>query len=213
MSTFNAILKKHNLQAPLLYGISNRQAFPQLDADRYLELIFATSAHLLQWREKDLDARATRPLVRCGVRMGRRSGRLFLVNSLVELALDEGADGAHLTSHQDLKEADRLRRDRGPDFLLGQSVHSLQQAVRAQREGADYVFLSPIFTPLSKTTHSPPLGLSRLKVITQSLQIPVFALGGLSRRRFAGVIQAGAIGAAGITWLQREIQSLLQKGH
>ena len=212
MPTFTASLGKRNLQAPLLYGISKRTAFPALDADRYLELLFRTSAHLLQWREKDLGARATLQLVRRAVQLARQSGKLFLVNSLVELALDEGADGAHLTSQQGLKEADRLRRHRRPDFVLGQSVHSIQEAERAQSGGADYVLLGPIFAPLSKTGHSPPLGLSRLRAITQSLRIPVFALGGLSRRRFAEVIQARAIGAAGITWLQGEIQSLLQSG-
>ena len=183
-----------------------------MDLNEYLGLLFATSAHWLQWREKDLDLTAHRPLLRLAAHLAHRSGRIFLVNSLVEPALQQGAQGAHLTSQQDLREAQRLRRQyRRPEFILGKSVHSEQAAQRAQREGADYVLLGPVFSPLSKPGYSPPLGISRLKATAQSLHIPVFALGGLSRRRFAEVLRANAIGAAGITWMEREIQALLDR--
>ncbi len=210
MPIFNDILEKYNLQSPILYGISNRRDFPNLEPLSYLELLFQTPADIVQWREKDLPAELNRSFVQRGVRLASETGKLFLVNSLLEMALEEEADGAHLTSSQDVGEARRVRDRFGArQSLLGKSVHTLSEAVMAEAEGVDYLLMGPIFDPISKVSYGLPLGCSALQETVQTLSIPVIAIGGIDESKFGEVFKTGAGGAAGITWVQREVSRLL----
>ncbi len=205
MSIFSDIFQRHN--PPYLYGISNRVAFPGLSPEDYLDRIFSGPAHALQWREKDLSAAESRPLVKRGAELARRVGKVFLVNTHVELALQEGAGGSHLTSKQDLSHAVRLREQYGNrPFLLGKSAHSHDDVLRAAAEGAGYVLVSPVLNPLSKESHAPALGFPELERIARSVEIPVFALGGVVESDLDRIASCGAAGLAGITWLMRAIE-------
>lgn len=207
MLTFNDILRRRDFQPPILYGISNRLAFPQLDPLRYLELLFETPAHILQWREKDLSPESNRIFIQHGVRLAEEHGKLFFVNSLFEVAFEEGADGAHLTSRQDLKEALRVREHlRNKQAILGKSVHTLREATIAAKEGVDYLLLGPIFDPLSKAPQIAPLGISVLQEAVKKLNTPVLAVGGIQESNFEEIFKAGASGAAGISWVHCEVE-------
>jgi len=209
--TFKDTLERHNLQSPILYGISNRLVFPQLDPLKYLELLFQTRAHILQWREKDLPAEKNQVFIQHGVRLAKQTGKLFLVNSLFEMALDEGADGAHLTSSQDVEEARRTRERLGArQSLLGKSVHTLPEAEMIEAQDVDYLLLGPIFAPLSKESNRPPLGNSTLRKAVQRLSTPVIAVGGIDESNFDEIFKTGASGAAGISWVQREVEDLIR---
>ena len=112
-----------------------------------------------------------------------------------------------------MSKAVQRRRESGrKDFLVGKSVHSVAEAVRAESEGVDYVLLSPIFTPISKQSHLRVLGWSGLREAVQMLYIPVIALGGLDESTQPEVFSTNALGAAGISWLKREIEQLLRQG-
>lgn len=140
----------------------------------------------------------------------RSSGRACFVNTHVEAALEVGAQGAHLTSIQSLSEALELRRRwNRPEFVLGKSVHSASEAIRAEEEGADYVILGPVFDPLSKPAYREPLGLSTLREVAQMLYIPVLGLGGMGPSRIPEIGQTNAVGFAGIGWIAREIADQL----
>lgn len=209
MRTLASILENRRLTPPLLYGISNLGAFPALSPDRYLELLFQTPAHILQWREKDLSLEDTRRLVRRGVNLSNATGKIFLVNSFVEMALEEEADGVHLTSVQDLAAAMNLRDLHQPEtFLLGKSTHSAIEVEVAERQGADYVLLGPVRAPLSKQSPCTPLGYSDFRELSYAFQVPMFALGGIDDSFFGKIAETGAAGAAGITWLSREVEKL-----
>ncbi|MFQ5738062.1 MAG: thiamine phosphate synthase [Acidobacteriota bacterium] len=211
MSTFISILEKRRLAPPLLYGISDRKGSPSCsNVLEYLRILFRTRAHILQWREKDLTAEEQRGLVRAGADLARQTGKLFLVNTWVKIALKERADGAHLPSSQSLIEACKLRSAAGheDDFVLGKSVHSAREALEAEREGADYLLLGPVFDPISKESVVPPLGLSGLRETAQMLSLPVIALGGVEETTLARILSTSVVGAAGISWMQREVEQL-----
>ena len=209
MLTLASILEKRRLSPPLLYGISNLSAVTDLSPDRYLELLFQTPADILQWREKDLSPADSRRLVRRGVSLSKATGKIFLVNSFVEMALEEEADGAHLTSVQDIAAAMNLRDlHQAETFLLGKSTHSALEVEVAQRQGADYVLLGPVSAPLSKESLYTPLGYSGFRELSYAFQVPMFALGGIGDSLFAKIAETGAAGAAGITWLSREVEKL-----
>lgn len=205
MSIFSDIFQGHS--PPYLYGISNRGAFPGLAPEDYLDRVFGSPAHALQWREKDLSPAEARPLVKRGAELARRVGKVFLVNTHVELALQEGAGGSHLTSKQDLSRAIRFREQYGSRaFLLGKSAHSRDDVLRAAAEGADYVLVSPVRNPLSKEARAPALGFPELDRIAHSVEIPVFALGGVVASDLDRIASCGAAGLAGITWLMRAVE-------
>ncbi|MBI4445535.1 MAG: thiamine phosphate synthase [Acidobacteria bacterium] len=213
MPIFAAILEKLDLDPPLFYGISDRHYFPDLEPLSYLELLFQTPAQMLQWREEEINPELNRYAIEMGAELARHTGKLFLVNSLAQAALEAGCSGVHLKSNQQISPVLGMREKcgRDSDFLVGKSAHTVKEAVEAERDGADYVLLGPIFDPLSKQKQSEPLGLSALREAAQMLYIPVFALGGVEEHTLADLNRTNAMGFAGITWLRREVEKLLGK--
>ncbi|HXK58963.1 MAG TPA: thiamine phosphate synthase [Acidobacteriota bacterium] len=213
MPIFESISKKRNLSAPFRYAISSRLSFPSLDPVRYLDALFRTSAMIVQWREKDLPPEVAAPFVRHGIEVARRAGKLFIVNSYTSMALEERADGVHLTSLQSVAEAVRARNELArAEFLIGKSVHAVEEALQAEAEGADYLLLGPVFDPLSKAPQSPPLGLEKLRQAVERVGIPVIALGGIDKNNAAEVLQTGVAGIAGISWVIEEVEALIRNG-
>jgi thiamine-phosphate diphosphorylase len=208
------ILKKHSFPTPIRFAVSNRLVFSELDPLDYLKMLFRTSAHIVQWREKDLTLQENRVLVRQGVKLARQHGKLFFVNTLVEVAFEESADGVHLTSGQNVGAARSTRkRLHGNQTLIGKSVHTLEEAMTAEREGAEYLLLGPIFDPLSKVPHTSPLGTSTLQEVVETVKAPVFAIGGIDEPHFEDIFKTGACGVAGITWVHREVEKMLEVGN
>ena len=84
-------------------------------------------------------------------------------------------------------------------FLIGVSCHSLEEVMRAEEEGADYVLFGPVFAPLSKTSDLAPRGVEELGRVSRAVRIPVLALGGITAETAAACVNAGAAGVAGIS--------------
>lgn len=192
------------------YGISACSLFPAVDPPSYLEALFRTTADVIQWREKGLPGELLRPLVRLGSELAERTGKVFVVNSATWTALLESADGVHLPSTRSVADAVRARCQSGrSQFLIGKSVHDVDEAVQAAAEGADYLLLGPVFDPLSKRPERPPIGLEPLRAAAQKAKVPIFALGGIDKTNAHLVLQTGVAGVAGISWLKGEVDALV----
>ncbi len=148
----------------------------------------------------------------------RKSGTLFMVNDRLDVAVACGADGVHLG--QDDMRAGTARQLAPPGFIIGVSVGTVGEAVEAEREGADYIALSPTFSTASKDDAGPGHGLERLREIRRAVSIPVVAIGGIDRQNVRDVIAAGADGIAvisavvaspDITAAARELRDLVRK--
>ncbi|MCX6592447.1 MAG: thiamine phosphate synthase [Acidobacteria bacterium] len=124
-------------------------------------------------------------------------GRTVLINSRVDVAVAAGAAGVHLPSGS-ISPA-RWRSIAPAGFIIGVSCHTREDLERAQAEGADYAYLSPIFAPLSKSDDRPPLGLPGFQQLIAGLTMPVLALGGITWAHQAACEAAGAAGIAGIS--------------
>jgi thiamine-phosphate pyrophosphorylase len=154
-------------------------------------------ADIIQLRDKRLSCSE---LVRTGrqiAAMTRKAGGVFIVNDRLDVAMACGADGVHLG--QDDMQVGTARQLAQPGFIIGVSVGSADEAREAEREGADYVALSPVFSTASKDNAGPGLGLRRLREIRLAVSIPVVAIGGISRQNIHDVIAAGADGIAVIS--------------
>jgi thiamine-phosphate pyrophosphorylase len=130
---------------------------------------------------------------------GKYKAKLF-INDRVDVAILSGADGVHLPS-SGLKAAE-LREFldlRGEELLVALSTHSLAEAKEALAEGADFITFGPVFFTQSKARYGEPVGVGRLAEVVESLDIPVFALGGVGRENLGEVIGTGAHGAAMIS--------------
>ncbi|HNX16753.1 MAG TPA: thiamine phosphate synthase [Methanoregula sp.] len=127
----------------------------------------------------------------------RKSGALFIVNDRLDVALACGADGVHLG--QDDMQVETARQLAPRSFIIGVSVGNAAEAADAERAGADYVAVSPVFSTTSKDNAGPGHGLSTLREIKKAVSVPVVAIGGISRTNVHDVIHAGADSAAVIS--------------
>jgi thiamine-phosphate pyrophosphorylase len=120
--------------------------------------------------------------------------RIFIVNDRVDIAMASGADGVHL-GQSDIP-VEVARRLMGPDALIGCSVTTVEEAVKAVEDGADYIGVGSIFTTSTKPDAAQGLGLSPIYEIKQAVNVPVVAIGGINRGNIQDVIRAGADSAA-----------------
>jgi thiamine-phosphate diphosphorylase len=152
--------------------------------------------HLVQVRERHIEARPLHALVcRCVAAVAGTHTRI-LVNDRVDIALAAGAHGVHLPSHG--VPAARVRGMCPPGFLIGRSVHALDEATAAAGDGAvDFLVFGTVFPSASKPALA-PAGLEALRAIAAAVPLPVLAIGGITEERIRSVAAAGAAGFAAI---------------
>jgi len=169
-----------------------------------LQLVRAAVAariDLIQIREKGLNANVLYQLAASAADLTRGSVTRLLINDRSDLALAAGADGVHLTTSS--LPADVVRKTFGDRFLIGASTHSLEEAMLARRDGADFVVFGPVFETASKREYGEALGLATLAQVSSELSpFPVLALGGVTNANVANCIRAGARGIAGISMFE-----------
>lgn len=154
-------------------------------------------ADVIQLRDK---ARTSRDMLSIALQIReitRKAGITFIVNDRLDLARAAGADGVHL-GQEDLP-VPFARKVAGKGFIIGTSVRSVEEALIAETEGADYVALSPIFDTSTKSDAGPGKGLEILEGIKSAVSIPVIAIGGIGKGNVRQVIDAGADGVAVIS--------------
>ncbi|MGB4781935.1 thiamine phosphate synthase [Candidatus Methylomirabilis sp.] len=172
-----------------------------LTKGRSLEVIvdaaLAGGAKAIQLREKNLSTRDLYGLVERLLPLVHGRGACLLINDRVDLALALPIDGVHL-SRTSLPPAE-TRALLGPARLIGVSCHSPEEAIEAEREGADFIVLGPLFPTPSKVAYGPPIGLARLKDVRRRVRLPILGIGGITSSNTASVMAAGADGAAVIS--------------
>lgn len=147
----------------------------------------------IQIREKDLDSNQLLILAGRIRTINKQYKCKLIVNDRLDIALLAKAEGIHIPVNGIRLEY--LKRF-APKLTAGKSIHSLNEAVKAEKDGFDYLLYGPIFRTPAKIKYGKPQGLDNLKKICSSVTIPIFAVGGINPSRAKKCIEAGAYGVA-----------------
>jgi len=161
-----------------------------------LEEALQSGVRAIQLREKNMHPKDLLALALEVNSMTQRYNAKLLVNDRADIAIMAGADGVHLTEAS-VKVSDV--KNKFPNLIVGVSTHSIEEARLADRQSADFITFSPIYETPSKSNYGPPQGLAPLRQVTQSVHLPVLALGGITLNRVPECLEHGAFGVAVIS--------------
>jgi thiamine-phosphate pyrophosphorylase len=183
-----------------LYAICDNTFSPQYPHGELARLLLKGGASILQLRmkgEKDLNRvkeAAEEILIE-----KKNSSFTFIINDYVEVAETLPVDGVHV-GKDDLP-VPEVRKRVGPKKIIGYSSHSLEEAKKAEQDGADYIAFGAIFPTKTKGSGHPVQGVEKLKALVREIQIPVVAIGGITKENIDAVLKTGVDAIAMITAL------------
>jgi len=161
----------------------------------------AAGAPTIQLRLKGASARELLEVTHTLMPIVRSAGALLIVNDRLDVALAAGADGVHLGPDDppvsDARAVAGARTAADP-FIVGYSVDTVDEAARAEAEGADYLGVGAVYETAHKSDAGEVIGLEGLRQVVQAVSIPVVAIGGITPERAGAVAETGACGCAAI---------------
>ena len=175
----------------ILYGIIDLGYVDEEQAVGIAGSLLEGGVGILQLRAKERDPGELLSLALLLKKRCEEYGVPFIVNDHVELARESGADGLHLG--QDDGDLNSAREQLAKGVIVGRSTHSVEQALAALEEGADYIGFGPLF-PTPTKAGRPAIGLENVSTVqeTVGVQIPVFCIGGIKPANLDQVLSAGA---------------------
>ena len=184
---------KFDKKALRLYAVTDRSWLGEKTLAQQVEAALRGGVTMVQLREKHLDRAGSRAEALEIQALCRQYGVPFLINDDVDLALELQADGVHVG--QEDMEAGQARARLGPDKIIGVSAHSVDEALRAQAAGADYLGAGAVFHTGTKGDAG-ALSYETLKAICSAVQIPVVAIGGIDLQNMGQLAGSGIQGVA-----------------
>ncbi|MBI5561474.1 MAG: thiamine phosphate synthase [Deltaproteobacteria bacterium] len=180
-----------------VYLVTDRRLAPGAGLLRPVEEALKSGVRAVQLREKDLDGRSLVTLARDMRSLSADYGARLFINDRVDVAMSVGADGVHLG--QKSMPARDARGAAGEGLLIGVSAHGLKEALLAREDGADFITLGPVFHTPAKAGYAEPVGPAKLHTVCASVDIPVYAIGGIKDIHVGRMMEAGAAGVAVIS--------------
>ncbi len=187
-----------------LYLITDRKIFGDTCnsslVTRYLlravEDALKAGVKAVQLREKDLPVRDLLDMAYKMRELTARYNALLFINDRVDVAIAVEADGVHLGQDSIPAYAAKKVSDK---LVVGVSTHSMEEAVNAERDGADFITFGPVYLTPSKLRYGEPVGIEALREACVRTSIPVFAIGGIKPEKSREVLDCGAYGIAVIS--------------
>ena len=180
----------------LLYAVTDRSWIEKHTLYEQVEEALQGGATFVQLREKELDDTAFLAEAIEIRELCRKYKVPFVINDNVEIACKMSADGVHVGQHD--MEAGNVRALLGDGKILGVSVQTVEQAVLAEKRGADYLGVGAVFHTGSKAD-AEDVSYETLKAICEAVRIPVVAIGGIGRHNVLALRGSGICGVAVIS--------------
>ena len=202
----NAAMRKELAEKLLLYAVTDRHWLGERTLYEVVRESLDGGVTFLQLREKNLDEDSFyEEAVRLQA-MAREYGVPFVVNDNAEIAVKMNADGVHVG--QSDMEAGNVRALIGPDKILGVSAQTVEQAVLAEKRGADYLGVGAVF-PTGSKDDAEDVPFETLKAICEAVSIPVVAIGGITQENTPELAGSGICGIAVISaiYAQKDIRA------
>ena len=177
----------------LLYAVTDRAWVGKQTLYEQVEAALKGGVTCVQLREKELDEAAFLQEAKDICTLCRRYNVPFIINDNVDIAIACGADGIHV-GQEDMA-AGEVRRRVGDGMILGVSVHTVEEARQAVRDGADYLRLGAVFPTNTKTDVNQMSG-ETLQTICNAVDVPVVAIGGINRDNLLKLAGSGVDGVA-----------------
>lgn len=184
---------KFHKEMLLLYAVTDRGFVGRQSLYEQVEEALKGGATMIQLREKNLPEEE---LLREAVEIKKLCHRYrvpLLINDNVEIALRSGADGVHV-GMEDTPVAE-IRRRVSPDFIIGATAKTVEQAKAAEQAGADYLGVGAVF-PSPTKKNAIRITTEQLREICSSVSIPAVAIGGISLENISGLKDGGMSGVA-----------------
>ncbi len=179
--------KVRSLTDAFLYAIIDLGYVNAENAPAILEELIAGEIDIVQLRGKN---RSLDELSALAEKLLTMSANIPLIaNDHAEIAQRVEVQGVHVG--QDDPTIEKVRAQIKRPIVVGKSTHSIEQAVAAEREGADYIGFGPIFSTPTKPDYS-PIGLAQIREVYERVSIPIFCIGGIKFENLTQVIAAGA---------------------
>lgn len=180
-------------KAMLLYAVTDRAWVGKQSLYEQVESALKGGATCVQLREKELDNETFLNEAIEISALCKQYGVPFFINDNVEIAIKCHADGIHVG--QEDMEAAQVRQKVGNDMIIGVSAHSVQEALEAVKNGADYLGVGAMFSTSTKTDVN-VLPKETLRDICAAVDIPVVAIGGIGKSNISQLAGTGVDGVA-----------------
>lgn len=183
-------------EALLLYAITDRSWLRGSTVYEQCEEALKGGATIIQLREKELDDESFLEEAVEIKKLCEKYNVPFLINDNVDIALKMDADGVHVG--QSDMEAGNVRELIGPNRILGVSAQTVEQALKAEERGADYLGVGAVF-PTGTKKDAEEVDFETLKEICKAVKIPVVAIGGITKDNLTQLKDSGIVGIAVIS--------------
>ncbi len=180
----------------LLYAVTDRTWLDGETLCEQVEKAIKGGATFVQFREKNLDEESFLSEASEIQKLCRNYNIPFVINDDVEIARKINADGVHV-GQSDMK-AGNAKAILGRNKILGVSVQTVEQALLAEKEGADYLGVGAVF-PTGSKADAEDVSLDTLKEICSAVSIPVVAIGGIGAGNVSKLENSGIAGIAVIS--------------
>lgn len=190
----------------LLYAVTDRHWLKDETLENQVEKALQGGATFLQLREKSLDDDIFLAEAKEIQKLCKKYQVPFVINDNVDIALAIDADGVHV-GQSDMEALD-VRKRLGPDKIIGVSAQNVQQALLAQKHGSDYLGVGAVF-PTGSKDDAEDVSFETLKAICQAVDIPVIAIGGITKENVSELKGSGICGIAVISaiFAQKDIKA------
>lgn len=184
---------KVDKSSQLLYAVTDRTWLKGRSLADAVDEALRAGVTFLQLREKELDYESFLRLAKEIKIIADKYKVPYVINDNVDVAMACGADGVHV-GQEDMDARD-VRKIIGPSKILGVSAQTVDQALRAEESGADYIGVGSVF-PTSTKPDAEAVSLETLKEICRTVSIPVVAIGGINRDNAMKLAGSGIDGIA-----------------